>query len=121
MGVRADIIGENAVPWKFVAQDVQNLVRRETCAIRTQSPIEQGSVLLKFPRRPIVGGRLDSANRLDSGVEIAGFVPDEFQTISRLRSLSVYVDDGNVPSAVHIIDLDGIVPHGYDQIRPVRE
>ena len=41
MGVRADVVGENAVPWKFVAQDVQNVVRREICAIRPQRPIEQ--------------------------------------------------------------------------------
>ena len=121
MGVRADIVGENAVPWKLVAQDVQNLVRRETCAIRTQGAIEQRSVLLPFLRRPIVGGWLDSANRFDRGVEIAGFVPKKFQPISRLGGFRVDVDDGNVPSPVLIIDLDRIITHGDDQIRPVRE
>ncbi len=91
------------------------------CAIRTQGAIEQRSVLLPFLRRPIVGGRLDRANRLDRGVEIAGFVPEKFQPISRLGGFRVDVDDGNVPSPVLIIDLDRIVTHGDDQIRPVRE
>ena len=78
-------------------------------------------MLLPFLRRPIVGGWLDSANRLDRGVEIAGIVPEKFQPISRLGGFRVDVDDGNVPSPVLIIDLDRIITHGDDQIRPVRE
>ena len=122
MGVRADVVGENAVPGNCSRKTSKTWCAAKLAPSRTQGAIEQLIGAFATPP-PTNRSRIGSirANRLDRGVEIARFVPKKFQPISRLGGFRVDVDDGRVPSPFLIIDLDRIVTHGDDQIRPVRE
>ena len=123
MGVRADVVGQHAVGRKPLAQNVQSLKRRKVRAgwterfvpkhrdAREKSLVDQSLVA--------AGVALIASNRR---VQVAGLVPNQIQTVAALSRFGAEVNDrrpGFHP--LFVIDLDGIVANGDDEIGPVGE
>src|SRR5512146_2858496 len=121
MRMGADIVGENAVDRQPVTENIQYMICREPFGGRTQRAIEVSTMLLDFGCSPVGGGGLQSGDGANSGIEITRRVPDKSQRARGVGRFRIDMQNRSIPDPLFIIDLDGIIADGDDQIRAIDE
>ena len=115
MGVRADVVGQDAVGRKPLAQNIQSLKRRKVRAGWTERFVPDIAMRVEIPYRPVIGHGRSGARSANRRVQVARLVPNQIQTVAALSRFSADVNDrrpGLHP--IFVIDLDGIVANGND-------